>query len=171
MPIIPLDFNDSLTLGLPVDDNATRFSNYFHVLREMIHWSNGWLPLEPAFHSKYLLGEHIHDDARGQVKVRRRIYELRANEDWPGAPSPELAAQLDRLAAATSPAEHAQVVYGQLKPALLHALDLHATLVDPITDEVSLLVLRQLADRQRRHIAEAAERWSITPEAPFVADL
>ncbi|MBC7461784.1 MAG: DUF455 family protein, partial [Thermoleophilia bacterium] len=47
----------------------------------------------------------------------------------------------------------------------------HATLVDPITDEVSLLVLRQLADRQRRHIAEAAERWSITPEAPFVADL
>ncbi|MCW2972438.1 MAG: hypothetical protein JWN72_711 [Thermoleophilia bacterium] len=171
MPIIPLDTTDALTLGLPVDDNATRFSNYFHVLREVIHWSNGWLPLEPAFHAKYVLGEHIHDDARGQVKVRRRIYELRANEDWPGAPSPELAAQLDRLATASSPAEHAQVVYGQLKPTLLAALELHTTLVDPITDEVSLLVLRQLIERQRRHIDEAAARWTITPEAPFVADL
>ncbi len=171
MPIIPLDDQNPLVLGLPVDDNATRFSNYFHVLREVIHWSNGWLPLEPTFHAKYVLGEHIHDDARGQVKVRRRIYELRANEDWPGAPSDELAAQLDRLATASTPAEHAQVVYGQLKPALVRALEVHAASIDPITDEVSLLVVNQLLDRQRRHIAEAAERWSISPEDAFTADL
>lgn len=171
MPIIPLDDANPLTLGLPVDDNATRFSNYFHVLREIIHWSNGWLPLEPAFHAKYILGEHIHDDARGQVKVRRRIYELRANEDWPGAPSDELAAQLDRLAAASSPAEHAQIVYGQLKPALVRALELHAEAIDPITDEVSLLVIRQLIERQRRHIDEARERWQIVDEAPVFEDL
>ncbi|MCW2949666.1 MAG: hypothetical protein JWN41_679 [Thermoleophilia bacterium] len=171
MPIIPLDTTDVLTLGLPVDDNATRFSNYFHLLREMIHWSNGWLPLESSFHGKYTLGEHIHDDARAHVKVRRRIYELRANEDWPGAPAPVLAEQLDRLARATSPAAHAQVVYGQLKPALLRALEHHATLVDPITDEVSLLVIRQLVERQRRHISEAAHYWQIAPEAPFVHDV
>ena len=171
MPIIPFDDPNPLRLGLPVDDNATRFSNYFHVLREVIHWSNGWLPLEPAFHAKYVLGEHIHDDARGQSKVRRRIYELRANEDWPGAPSETLAAQLDRLADAQSPSELAQVVYGQLKPALVRALEIHVDAVDPVTDEVSLLVLRQLLDRQRRHVSEAAERWTITPETPFCDDL
>ncbi len=171
MPIIPFDDPNPLKLGLPVDDNATRFSNYFHVLREIIHWSNGWLPMEPSFHAKYVLGEHIHDDARGQVKVRRRIYELRANEDWPGAPSDELAAQLDRLAAATSPAEHAQVVYGQLKPALVRALEIHIDAVDPITDEVSLLVLAQLLERQVGHLATAAKHWDITPEEPFTADL
>ncbi|MCW2927162.1 MAG: hypothetical protein JWM86_1130, partial [Thermoleophilia bacterium] len=171
MPIIPFEDTNPLRLGLPVDDNATRFSNYFHVLREIIHWSNGWLPLEPSFHAKYVLGEHNHDDARGQVKVRRRIYELRANEDWPGAPSDALTAQLDRLASATSAAEHAQVVYGQLKPALITALELHEREVDPITDEVSLIVVRQLLDRQRRHLEEAAERWTIRPEAPFTEDL
>ncbi|MCW2920306.1 MAG: hypothetical protein JWL76_180 [Thermoleophilia bacterium] len=171
MPIIPFDDANPLKLGLPVDDNATRFSNYFHVLREVIHWSNGWLPVEPAFHAKYVLGEHIHDDARAQVKVRRRIYELRANEDWPGAPSPELAAQLDRLASATTPAEHAQIVYGQLKPALIRAIELHIDAIDPITDEVSLLVLAQLLERQAGHLAAAAERWDITPEEPFTTDL
>jgi hypothetical protein len=171
MPIIPLESTDPLPLGLPVDDNATRFSNYFHVLREIVHWSNGWLPLEPSFHAKYTLGEHIHDDARAQVKVRRRIYELRANEDWPGAPSDALATQLDRLATASSAAEHAQVVYGQLVPALAHALDLHVRMVDPITDEVSLLVLRQLVERQLAHIEEAKQYWAITPEDPFCDDL
>lgn len=171
MPIIPLDDASPLKLGLPVDDNATRFSNYFHVLREIIHWSNGWLPLEPSFHAKYVLGEHVHDDARGQAKVRRRIYELRANEDWPGAPSEQLATQLDRLAAASGPAEHAQVVYGQLKPALIRALEIHEREVDPLTDEVSLIVVRQLLERQRRHLREAAERWSIEPEPPFCADM
>jgi hypothetical protein len=171
MPIIPLDSYDPLPLGLPVDDNATRFSNYFHILRETIHWSNGWLPVEPDFHDKYVLGEHIHDDARGQTKVRRRIYELRANEDWPGAPCDELAAQLDRLAHAKTVEQHIQVVYGQLKPALLSALEIHAESVDPITDEVSLLVVRQLIDRQRRHIAEARQRWDITAEDPFCSDV
>ena len=105
MPIIPFDDANPLKLGLPVDDNATRFSNYFHVLREVIHWSNGWLPVEPAFHAKYVLGEHIHDDARGQVKVRRRIYELRANEDWPGAPSHEVSSSQQAL---QTPAEQVE---------------------------------------------------------------
>ena len=29
-------------LGYDVDDNAIRFSNYFHVLRELVHFTNGW---------------------------------------------------------------------------------------------------------------------------------
>ena len=33
--------------GYDVDENAIRFSNYFHVLRELVHLSCGWLPLEP----------------------------------------------------------------------------------------------------------------------------
>ena len=36
-------------LGYDVDDNAVRFSNYFHVLRELVHLSCGWLPLEASF--------------------------------------------------------------------------------------------------------------------------
>ena len=32
-------------LGYDVDDNAIRFSNYFHVLRELVHFTNGWMPV------------------------------------------------------------------------------------------------------------------------------
>lgn len=171
MPIRPLDDFAPLKLGLPVDDNATRFSNYFHVLRELVHWSCGWLPLEPSFHAKYELGEHLHDDARGQTKVRRRLYELRANEDWPGAPGEQLASVLDRLADCTNAREYAQIAYGVVKPALITALEQHAEMVDELTDEVSLLVIRQLLERQRRHVAEAQARWNITIEPAWCDDL
>lgn len=94
---------EPLRRGYDVDENAIRFSNYFHVLRELVHLSNGWLPLVPEFELKYWLGDHIHDDARAISKVRRRLYELRHPSDYPGAPGEELAALLARLGAAESP--------------------------------------------------------------------
>ena len=77
---------EPLRRGYDVDENAIRFSNYFHVLRELVHLSNGWLPLAPEFETKYRLGDHIHDDARALSKVKRRLYELRHPSDYPGAP-------------------------------------------------------------------------------------
>ena len=43
--------------GYDVDANAIRFSNYFHVLRELVHLSCGHLALEPRFEVKALLAE------------------------------------------------------------------------------------------------------------------
>ena len=77
-------------LGYDVDDNASRFSNYFHVLRELVHFTNGWMPLEPSWERKYALGDHVHDDARALTKIKRRLYELRHPSEYPGSPSPEL---------------------------------------------------------------------------------
>jgi Protein of unknown function (DUF455) len=141
-------------LGYDVDDNATRFSNYFHVLRELLHFSSGWLPLEPSFERKYRLADHLHDDARALTKIRRRLYELRHPSDYPGAPSPELEQLLDRLAGAESAAEYLTVAYGDAKPALLRAIRIHLEELDPVADEPSLRLLRQLAERQERHILE-----------------
>ena len=72
-------------LGYDVDDNAIRFSNYFHVLRELVHQSCGRLALEPRFEVKGLLGDHLHDDARAVTKIRRRLGELRTPSEYPGA--------------------------------------------------------------------------------------
>jgi hypothetical protein len=141
-------------LGYDVDDNAARFSNYFHLLRELLHFSNGWLPLEPSFAHKYRLAAHGHDDARALVKIKRRLYELRHPSDYPGAPSPELEELLDRLAGAGSAAEYVEVAYGEAKPALLRAMRIHLDELDPVADEPSLRLLGQLAERQERHIAE-----------------
>ena len=41
--------HEPLKLGYDVDENAIRFSNYFHALRELVHLSAGWLPLEPPW--------------------------------------------------------------------------------------------------------------------------
>ena len=92
--------HEPLKGGYDVDENAVRFSNYFHVLRELVHLSCGWLPLEPRLETKYLLGDHLHDDARAVTKIKRRLYELRTPSDYPGAPCDELAALLDRASAA-----------------------------------------------------------------------
>ena len=83
--------HEPLKGGYDVDENAVRFSNYFHVLRELVHLSCGWLPLEPRLETKYLLGDHLHDDARAVTKIKRRLYELRTPSDYPGAPCDELA--------------------------------------------------------------------------------
>ena len=110
---------EPLKRGYDVDDNAIRFSNYFHVLRALVHLHCGWLALEPSFERKYALGDHLHDDARSLSKVRRRLYELRHPSDYPGAPGDELAALLDRLDAADSPGAYAELAYGTVKPALV----------------------------------------------------
>jgi Protein of unknown function (DUF455) len=146
--------HDPLRRGYDVDDNAIRFSNYFHVLRELVHFSSGWLPLVPAFEDKLRLGEHLHDDARAVSRIKRRLYELRHPSDYPGAPGFALTGLLDRLAAVTSPQRHLELAYGTVKPALLHAIDVHLSTLDPVTDEPSLLLLEKLRARQRRHVAE-----------------
>jgi hypothetical protein len=145
---------EAVGVGYDVDENAVRFSNYFHVLRELVHSSCGWLPLEPRLETKYVLGDHLHDDARAVAKIKRRLYELRTPSDYPGAPCDDLCRILDRAGAATSSADYVRVAYGELKPALVAAVRIHLDHLDPMLDEPSLRQLTQLLHRQERHVAE-----------------
>jgi hypothetical protein len=165
---------EPLRRGYDVDENAVRFSNYFHVMREMVHFSCGWLPLIPEFEVKYRLGDHIHDDARALSKLRRRLYELRHPSEYPGAPDEELATVLDRMAGAASPDEYLAIAYGEAKPALLRALELHLERLDPVSDEPSLRLLSQVGPRQRRHIEEMRRSSVHSPQSsarPAIDDL
>jgi hypothetical protein len=146
--------HEPLKGGYDVDENAIRFSNYFHVLRELVHLSCGWLPLEPRLEVKFSLGDHLHDDARALTKIKRRLYELRTPSDYPGAPSDELTALLDRANEAASPAEYVAIAYGTLKPALAAAMRIHLANLDPIIDEPSLRLLTQIVHREERHVVE-----------------
>ena len=141
-------------LGYDVDESAVRFSNYFHVLRELVHLGCGWLALEPRLEVKYALGDHLHDDARTVTKVKRRLYELRTPSDYPGAPADELASLLDRATGATSASDYLGIAYGNLKPRLIAALRIHLAGLDPVVDEPSLRLLTQMLHRQERHVAE-----------------
>jgi uncharacterized protein DUF455 len=153
-------------LGYDVDDNAIRFSNYFHVLRELVHFTNGWMPLEPSWERKHALGDHVHDDARALTKIKRRLYELRHPSEYPGSPTAELEGLLERLANAASVSEFEQVAYGQAKPALIRAMRIHLDNLDPVADEPSLRLLTQVVERQERHVRELSDR-----SASFDADI
>jgi len=161
--------HDPLKRGYDVDENATRFSNYFHVLRELVHLSCGWLPLVPEFEAKLRLGEHIHDDARAISRIRRRLYELRHPSDYPGTPGPELAALLDRLASADGHQAYLSAAYGEAKPALRRAIAIHLEVLDPVTDEPSKLLLEKLAARQDRHLSELEDPARAGAEASAAA--
>jgi hypothetical protein len=143
---------DRLKLGYDVDENAIRFSNYLHLLRELVHLSAGWLALAPEFEVKYALGDHLHDDARAISKVRRRLYELRHPSDYPGAPAEELTELLDRVDRAPTPADYIELAYGEAKPALLRAFRIHLENLDPVSDEPSLRLLTKLVEQQERHV-------------------
>ena len=134
-------------MGYDVEVSASRISNYFRVLRELVHLSCGHLALEPRFDVKALLGDHLYDDARAVSKIQRRLYELSAH---PAGPSPELAALLDRA----NTGEYLEIAYGELKPTLIAALRIHLSNLDPLADEPSLRLLTQLLHRQERHVAE-----------------
>jgi len=151
--------------GYDVDENAIRFSNYFHVLRELVHLSCAWLALEPRLEVKYALGDHLHDDARAVTKIKRRLYELRTPSDYPGAPAEELTALLERADGARTSAEYLAIAYGELKPALIAALRVHLDELDPVVDEPSLRQLTQLLGRQERHVAELPAAGAAQPPA------
>ncbi len=153
---------EPLRLGLDVDTNAVRFANLFHVLRELVHLTNGWLALEPRIDVKFALGDHVHDDARAVTKCSRRMYELRHPSAYPGAPGPELVVLLDRMATAPTPEAYLQIAYGEIKPMLVRAIELHLAAIDELTDEPSLRLLTQLLDRQRRHVEEL-RRFGVEP--------
>src|SRR3954470_10396092 len=135
---------ERLRLGYDVDENAIRFSNYFHLLRELVHLSAGWLALAPEFEVKYALGDHLHDDTRAISKIRRRLYELRHPSDYPGAPAEELTELLDRLDRAPTPAGYLELALREAKPALLGAFRIHLENLDPVSDEPSLRLLVKL---------------------------
>ncbi|HEX5618396.1 MAG TPA: DUF455 family protein [Solirubrobacteraceae bacterium] len=136
-------------MAYDIDENAIRFANYFHVLREIVHLTAGHLALEPRFEIKALLGDHLHDDARAVSKIRRRLSDL----GDPGAPSHELAELLDR-ANTQDTDTYLQVAYGELKPTLIAALTIHLENLEPLIDEPSLRLLTQLLHRQERHVTE-----------------
>ena len=138
-------------MGYAVDESANRFSNYFLVLREIVHLTAGHLALEPRFEVKALLGDHLYDDARAVTKVRRRLSELRTAS--PGAPGEELTSLLDRANTEDTDA-YLRAAYGELKPTLIAALRIHLNALDPLIDEPSLRLITQLLHRQERHTAE-----------------
>ncbi|MCB2155495.1 DUF455 family protein [bacterium] len=138
--------------GYSVDENATRFSNYYHVLRELVHLHNGWLPRVGPVDVKCLLGIHVHEDAVFVSEINRRLFVLRSSKDYPAAPGEEFTAILDHLAGLETWQEYIGCVYSVVKPRLIDAWETHCVETDPILDEPTIRVLSRFLHITAKHI-------------------
>jgi hypothetical protein len=138
--------------GYDVDQNSTRHSNYYHVLRELVHLHHGWLPRIPPYDVKCLIGIHVHEDAVFVGQIKRRLKELRHPSEYPAAPGAALAAVLDALNGFETWEEYVGAVYGVIKPRLIDAWEFHFTTTDPILDEPSNRLLADFLRVTSEHI-------------------
>jgi Protein of unknown function (DUF455) len=149
--------------GYDVDESAARLGNVLAVLREVVHRSSAWLALEPHLEVKYALGDHIHDDACAVTELRARLTELGHAPDAVGAPAEEPAVLLDRASEAMNSGAYLAVVYGELKPALVGALQAQLDQLDTLVEEPSLRLLTELLHRQERHAVELGGGTTLPP--------
>ena len=137
-------------LGYDVDDNAIRFSNYFHVLRELVHFTTAGCRLSRAGSASTRSATTSTTTlARGpRSSVACTSY---ATQRTGARRVDELNELLDRMASATSAQEYLTVAYTEAKPALVRAMRIHLDDLDPVADEPSLRLFTQIVERQERH--------------------
>src|SRR5262245_28849648 len=92
-------FADTRTLrgGFDVDVNATRFSNYYHAERDLVHVLGGWVARAAETEVKIGIGTHVWEDAEHVTRIRERIRELRYPSEYPMAPDERLIGLMDRI--------------------------------------------------------------------------
>jgi hypothetical protein len=144
-----------------VEESARRLANVAHVLRELVHLTAAHIAREPRFEAKCLLADHLHDDALAAAGLYERIAQLHQPAHGPG---PELAALLDRIAAAP---DYLEAAYGELKPALIASARTQLAQLDAVLEEPALRLLTQLVHRQERHTTELPA--SVTAPLPDLA--
>jgi hypothetical protein len=149
--------------GYDVDESTARLGNALAVLREVVHRSSAWLALEPHLEIKYALGDHIHDDACAVTELRTRLAELGHPPEAPGAPAEEVAVLLDRAGEAMNSGAYVAIVYGELKPALVGAIQAQLDRLDTLVEEPSLRLLTELLHRQERHAVELGGGTTLPP--------
>jgi uncharacterized ferritin-like protein (DUF455 family) len=140
--------------GFDVDVNATRFSNYFHVERDLVHVLGGWIARAPETEVKIGLGTHVWEDAEHGGQIRQRIKELRYPSEYPMAPDERLITLAERVNAAEDTLLLLVGVYEVIKPHLITSYRLHQALTDPIMDEPSIRLLRRMEEEEDQQV-----RW------------
>jgi len=140
--------------GYDVDPSSNRFSNYYHVLRELVHLHHGWLPRTGPYDAKCLMGVHVYEDAEMVMAIKARLKELRHPSEYPAAPGEPLAHALDELNALDTWQGYVAAVYKVIKPALVKAWRYHIESADPIIDEPSTRLLEHFVRVTEKQIKQ-----------------
>lgn len=138
---------------LTLEENRRLFSNYFHLLRRIVHLHMGWLPRVGSLDVKVLLGIHVYEDAVFLYVMEKRLRYLGLEPDELAAPGPELEGLLALLDGFGTWEEYVAAVYNVVKPGLIDIWETHFTRADPVLDEPSRRVLSDFLRVTSQHIS------------------
>ncbi|MCC6546507.1 hypothetical protein IT570_05000 [Candidatus Sumerlaeota bacterium] len=142
-----------LRTGFSVLESRIRFGNYFHLMREIVHLHNGWLPRVPALDVKALLGIHVYEDATFVRRIRQHLRELEVTGTFPSSAGDGLKAILETLNSYKTWEEYIAAIYSVIKPGLMDAWESHFTAGDPLLDEPSQRLIARFMQITAQHIS------------------
>ncbi len=126
-----------------------------HVMRYLVHRSQGWIPRAAPYDVKTLLGIHVHEDAEFVDLIRARRKELEKvalARPVLYRPAPELLEIFDFMDSLQTWEEYVGAVYSVIKPGLIDAWEKHFTTTDPLLDEPTTRLMSNLMRVASQHI-------------------
>lgn len=148
-----LRINWSIQAALSAESARLRLANYYHLLRAIVHFHNGWIPRTPSIDVKILLGIHLHEDASFLTSIARRMRSMGWTGDEMPPPGAKLAAIVGLLERLETWEEYTAAVYNVVKPALIDAWESHYTVCDPVIDEPTRRILSDFLRVTSQHIS------------------
>lgn len=145
---------ESQRLGMPVAECARRLRQIAYLKQRLAYIASAQLSRTPEWEVKSALALHAWYDAEHATALRKRLVELRENEnklDEP--PSAELVAACDELLAAEDTLELLTGIYEVLRPALLEMIGAYVAATNPLADHVSCRALKHIALDEEECIA------------------
>ncbi|MCC5877066.1 MAG: hypothetical protein JJU11_12675 [Candidatus Sumerlaeia bacterium] len=138
---------------MPLEASRRLFSNYYHLLRHMVHLHMGWMPRVGSLDVKVLMGIHVYEDAVFLAVTTKRLKYLGLDPMNLDAPGPELAILIDHLEKFGTWEEYVAAVYNVVKPGLIDVWEQHFTQTDMVLDEPSRRVLSDFLRITSQHIS------------------
>lgn len=142
-------------LCLSVDETAERVATYAAVLERCTYVLAAWVASVPETEAKILIGKHVHRDAVATEALRTRLASLGRGGAPPGPPPEPWAGLLSALSRTVSTPTRIHGMYETLKRRLALEMRVHLAETQPVWDEPTVTVVRQVAENLEEQVAAA----------------
>lgn len=139
-----------------VKERAESIGTFRHVSVFLMETLARWVPSTPEMEVKVLFGRHIWLAAQAADRFGKRARELRAPLHYSRPPREGFARDLAALADLRATADRLEGLYSVALPAFTAAYSRYLDETDPVIDEPSVVILRDVLRDLERMRSEAA---------------
>lgn len=141
-------------MPMTVSDRAKAIGMFRWIEVRLMELAAAWTPTTPEMEVKVMFGRHIFDFAQHADALGKRTFELRQPMHYTVRPD-DVAAVIDREAAAVATAERIDALYDKLLPLVEKRYREYLADTDPILDEPSIIIIERILQDVARHRGDA----------------